>query len=70
MSIIYAWVNIENSLRTWGANTDAYAVFRSMLDKGNPPDSWADLMKVVGAASAGTMKPAKKAAAKSRQRRN
>jgi toxin YhaV len=65
--IIYAWVNDENSKRTYGARTDAYAVFRSMLDKGDPPDSWADLMKAVGAATAGKAKPGKKAAGKPKQ---
>ena len=43
--IVYAWVNDENTLRTYGAKTDAYAVFASMLDAGNPPDSWAALLK-------------------------
>jgi toxin YhaV len=42
--IIFAWVNDENSLRTYGAKSDAYAVFRRMLDKGNPPDDWATLL--------------------------
>ena len=42
--IIYAWVNDETTLRTYGAKTDAYAVFRKMLDKGNPPDDWAALL--------------------------
>lgn len=43
--IVYAWVNDEDSKRTYGSKTDAYAVFRKMLDKGNPPDSWAALLK-------------------------
>ena len=64
--IIYAWVNDENSKRTYGARTDAYAVFRSMLDKGNPPDVWADLMKAVRAATAAKAKPARKAEGKPR----
>ena len=38
--IIFAWVNDEDSLRTYGSKADAYAVFRSMLDKDNPPDDW------------------------------
>jgi len=37
-------VNDENTLRTYGAKSDAYAVFRKMLDGGNPPDDWAALM--------------------------
>jgi toxin YhaV len=32
-------------LRTRGAKTDAYAVFRDMLENGNPPDDWAGLVK-------------------------
>lgn len=47
--IIYAWVNDDRSLRTYGAKSDAYAVFKSMLDKGSPPDSWDDLVKATGA---------------------
>jgi toxin YhaV len=46
--IIYGWVNDENSLRTYGSRTDAYAVFAKMLDSGNPPDTWHDLMEAAG----------------------
>jgi toxin YhaV len=42
--IIFAWVNDQTTLRTYGAKSDAYAVFRRMLDKGNPPDSWNSLL--------------------------
>lgn len=42
--IIYAWVNDEDSKRTYGAKSDAYAVFKKMLDAGNPPDSWDKLL--------------------------
>jgi toxin YhaV len=42
--IIYAWVNDANTLRTYGSKSDAYAVFKSMLDKGNPPEDWDALM--------------------------
>jgi toxin YhaV len=42
--IIYAWVNDANSLRTYGSKTDAYAVFKAMLDKGTPPEDWAALI--------------------------
>ena len=42
--IIYAWVNDANNLRTYGSKSDAYAVFKSMLDKGNPPEDWTVLM--------------------------
>lgn len=42
--IVFAWVNDDNTLRTYGARSDAYAVFRKMLDGGSPPDEWAALM--------------------------
>jgi toxin YhaV len=42
--IIFAWVNDETTLRTYGSKTDAYAVFRKMLDEGHPPDSWPALL--------------------------
>ena len=42
--IIFAWVNDENTLRTYGAKTDAYRVFKGMLEKGNPPDDWKALL--------------------------
>ena len=45
--IIFAWLNDEESLRTYGSSTDAYAVFAGMLDSGNPPSSWEDLLKIV-----------------------
>ncbi len=47
--IIFAWVNDESTLRTCGAKTDAYAVFRKMLASGNPPDDWADLLREASA---------------------
>jgi toxin YhaV len=43
--IILAWVNDAETLRAYGSKTDAYAVFRSMLDAGNPPQEWAQLLK-------------------------
>jgi toxin YhaV len=42
--IVFAWVNDEDSLRTYGSRTDAYAVFAKMLDAGNPPDDWTKLL--------------------------
>lgn len=41
--IIFAWVNDDKTLRTCGAKTDAYEVFKGMLQNGNPPDGWATL---------------------------
>lgn len=42
--IVFAWVNDERTLRSSGSKTDPYAVFRKMLDRGNPPDDWAALL--------------------------
>ena len=42
--ILYVWVNDEQTLRTYGSRTDAYAVFSRMLDSGNPPDDWETLL--------------------------
>ena len=47
--IVFAWVNDENTLRTYGSKSDAYAVFKNMLDGGNPPDDWAALLKAASA---------------------
>ena len=43
--IIFAWVNDSDTPRTYGAKTNAYAVFKTMLDKGNPPKDWSTLLK-------------------------
>jgi toxin YhaV len=43
--IVYAWVNDENSLRTYGSTTDAYATFARMLDDDNPPGDWDALVR-------------------------
>jgi toxin YhaV len=42
--IVYAWVNDERTLRTYGSRTDAYAVFAGMLQDGNPPEDWDGLV--------------------------
>lgn len=38
--IVYAWVNDEKTKRTYGSKSDAYAVFRSIVEAGNPPSDW------------------------------
>jgi toxin YhaV len=43
--IIFAWT----TLRTYGSKSDAYAVFKGMLDKGNPPDNWSALLQAASA---------------------
>lgn len=42
--IIYAWVNDGATLRKAGAKTDPYAVFRAMLEAGDPPGSIVELL--------------------------
>lgn len=37
ISIVYIWLNDQNSLRKEGSKTDVYAVFRKLLDKGIVP---------------------------------
>lgn len=43
--IVFAWVNDDNSKRDYDSNTDVYRVFKKMLESGNPPDNWIDLLK-------------------------
>ena len=50
--IIFAWVNDQDTLRTYGSKSDAYAVFKGMLDAGNPPDDWTALLKAASAGQA------------------
>lgn len=49
--IVLAWVNDEKTLRAYGRKTDVYAVFKGMLDSGNPPDDFDALMKEALAAA-------------------
>jgi toxin YhaV len=42
--ILYAWVNDEDSKRAYDSPTDAYNVFRKMLEDGAPPDNWNNLL--------------------------
>jgi toxin YhaV len=42
--ILLAWVNDEDSKHAYDSNTDAYKVFRKMLENGHPPDDWNDLL--------------------------
>lgn len=42
--IVYAWVNDEGTKRAYDSRTDAYAVFRRMLEGGTPPGDWEGLM--------------------------
>lgn len=42
--IVLAWVNDDSSLRAYESANDAYTVFRKMIKRGNPPDTWSDLL--------------------------
>ena len=46
--IVFSWLNDADTLRKDGASSDPYAIFRRMLEAGNPPDDFDDLMKAVG----------------------
>ena len=43
--IIYVWINDDSSLRAYGSKTDSYKTFAKMLDSGNPPSDWIDLLE-------------------------
>lgn len=42
--IIFVWVNDGDTKRAYESGTDAYKVFSKMLDSGNPPDNWRELL--------------------------
>lgn len=42
--IVYAWVNDEETKRAYESSDDAYRVFRKMLESGDPPDDWGQLL--------------------------
>lgn len=50
--IILAWVNDEKTLRAYGSRTDAYMVFKGMLDGGNPPDDFNALLEAARGSAA------------------
>ncbi|ELR96451.1 type II toxin-antitoxin system YhaV family toxin [Gloeocapsa sp. PCC 73106] len=43
--IVLAWVNDESSKRSYNGKTDAYRVFKKMLESGQLPNDWDDLLK-------------------------
>ncbi|MDO8732959.1 MAG: type II toxin-antitoxin system YhaV family toxin [Actinomycetota bacterium] len=42
--IVYGWVNDPESKRAYGSSSDAYRVFRRMLEAGAPPSDWEALL--------------------------
>jgi len=43
--IVYVWVSDEGSLRKAGAKTDPYVTFRALLESGEPPASFCELLR-------------------------
>lgn len=43
-TIVFGWVNDQQTLRKAGSRSDPYRVFRQMLNAGNPPDDWQQLV--------------------------
>lgn len=43
--IVLAWVNDTDTKRAYDSKTDAYQVFKRMLDSGHPPGDWDQLLK-------------------------
>ena len=43
-TIVFAWVNDSQTLRSTGSKSDPYTVFKKMIGRGNPPDDWKSLV--------------------------
>jgi toxin YhaV len=43
--IVFAWVNDEDTKRSYKTQKDAYQIFKKMLNNGNPPNDWDELFK-------------------------
>ncbi|KPF57922.1 type II toxin-antitoxin system YhaV family toxin [Rhizobium sp. AAP116] len=50
--IVFVWVNDEDTLRAYGSRSDAYSVFKGMLDNGHPPDDFDAVLKEAKGAAA------------------
>ena len=44
--IVYAWVTEVDGKRAYGRKTDAYRVFRQMLENSKIPNNWDELLRV------------------------
>ncbi len=42
--IVYGWVNNSDTLRAYGSTSDAYLVFRRLLESGQVPNTWDELI--------------------------
>lgn len=45
--IVLVWLNDKETKRAYGKKTDAYQVFKKMLDNGNPPAGLKELLEVM-----------------------
>ena len=43
--IVFVWINDEDSKRSYSSKTDAYRVFKKMLENNHPPDDWDILLE-------------------------
>jgi toxin YhaV len=57
--IVYAWVNDENTKRAYDSNEDAYQVFCKMLESGDPPDDWDQLLAQASSPSVLPVQPSR-----------
>lgn len=56
-TIVIGWVYGFDTLRAYGSKTDAYKVFKGMLNAGNPPDGWDELLRQAKKATADASAP-------------
>lgn len=42
--IVFAWVNDDDTKRAFESGDDAYRIFKKMLESGQPPDDWDQLL--------------------------
>lgn len=50
--IVFVWLNDEDTLRAYGSRSDAYSVFKGMVDSGHPPDDFDAVLKEAKGAAA------------------
>jgi len=51
--IVLAWVNDDDTKRSYESSDDAYRVFRKMLECGHPPDDWNQLLAAARSGGSG-----------------
>ncbi len=61
--IVTAWVNDEETLRSYESRVDAYRVFRKRLENDRPPEDWDRLLSEASAESVRLRQLAKKSGA-------